>query len=152
VAVHPNNRVIYTVNEVSSTISAFAYDGETSALRIVETLRTCPDDFAGHNTGAQIVVHPNGRFLYSSNRGHNSIAIFSLDEDTGRPRLIGLEPAQGDTPRNFNIDASGRFLVVANVNSNNLVPFRIDPATGRLTPASAPVESRMPVCVMFRSS
>ncbi|MBV8083891.1 MAG: lactonase family protein, partial [Chloroflexi bacterium] len=112
--VHPSNRFVYTVNEISATVSAFAYDPETSALRIVETLRTCPDDFTGHNSGAQIVVHPNGRFMYSSNRGHNSIAIYSLDEDTGRPRLLGLEPTQGDTPRNFNIDASGRFLVVAN--------------------------------------
>jgi len=150
--VHPSNRVIYTVNEISSTVSAFGYDDESSALRIVDTVRTCPDDFPGHNSGAQIVVHPNGRFMYSSNRGHNSIAMFALDDGTGRPRLLGLEPSQGETPRNFNLDASGRFLVVANVGSNNLVSFHLDGASGRLSRAGAPVSTPMPVCVVFRSS
>jgi 6-phosphogluconolactonase len=119
-------------------------------MRIVETVRTRPDDFVGHNSGAQVVVHPSGRFVYSSNRGHNSIAIFSLDEDTGRHRLIGLEPTQGETPRNFNISPSGDFLVVANVGSHNVVSFRIDQASGKLEPTGHSVTTPMPVCVLFR--
>jgi 6-phosphogluconolactonase len=148
--IHPSNRFVYTVNEIDSTVSCFAYDFESSAMRIVETVRTRPDDFVGHNSGAQVVVHPSGRFVYSSNRGHNSIAIFSLDEDSGRHRLIGLEPTQGDTPRNFNISPSGDFLVVANVGSHNVVSFRLDQASGKLEPTGHYVTTPMPVCVLFR--
>jgi 6-phosphogluconolactonase len=150
--VHPSNRFVYVVNEIDSTVSAFAYDAESSALRIVETVRTRPDDFVGHNSGAQIVVHPSGRFLYSSNRGHNSIAIFSIDAESGRHRLLGLEPTRGETPRNFNIDPDGRFLVVANVGSNNLVSFRIDQASGALEYSGQSTSTPMPVCVMFQGS
>ena len=149
--VHPTNRFVYTVNEMDSTVSAFSYDAETSALRIARTVSTRPDDFVGHNSGAQIVVHPSGRFLYSSNRGHNSIAQFRLDEASGTQTLLGLEPTQGETPRNFNIDPTGEFLVVANVGSNNLVSFRIDPSTGRLTPTGHSVATPMPVCVVFHA-
>jgi 6-phosphogluconolactonase len=150
--VHPNNKFVYVVNEVDATVSTFDYDANTSALRIVDTVRAYPDNFRGVNTGAQIVVHPSGRFVYSSNRGHNSIAMFAVDQETGRPRLLGFETSQGDTPRNFNIDPSGRFLVVANVNSNNLVSFHIDQATGRLTPAAPPISTPNPVCVLFSNA
>jgi 6-phosphogluconolactonase len=150
--VHPSNRFVYTVNEIDSTVSAFAYDAETSAMRIIETVRTRPDDFVGHNSGAQIVVHPSGQFLYSSNRGHNSIAMFSVEPDSGRQRLTGLESTQGDTPRNFNIDPSGTFLVVANVGSNNLVTFHIDTSSGKLHPTGHSASTPMPVCVMFSTS
>jgi 6-phosphogluconolactonase len=149
---HPSNRFVYTVNEIDSTVSAFTYDAESSAMSIIETVRTRPDDFVGHNSGAQIVVHPSGQFLYSSNRGHNSIAMFSIDPDTGRQRLIGLESTQGDTPRNFNIDPSGKFLVAANVGSNNLVTFHIDTSTGKLRPTGHSARTPMPVCVMFSTS
>ena len=108
--VHPSNRFVYTVNEIDSTVSGFAYDAESSALRIVETVRSRPDNFVGHNSGAQIVVHPSGKYLYSSNRGHNSIAIFSIDPESGRHHLIGLESSQGETPRNFNVDPEGVIL------------------------------------------
>jgi len=148
--VHPSNRFVYTVNEMDSTVSAFAYDVESSAMRIVETVRARPDDFVGHNSGAQIVVHPSGKFLYSSNRGHNSIAMFSIDQDSGRHRLLGLESTQGDTPRNFNVTPDGSLLVVANVGSNNLVSFHIDQATGQLQPTGQSATTPMPVCVMFR--
>jgi 6-phosphogluconolactonase len=148
--VHPSNRFVYTVNEIDSTVSGFAYDAESSALRIVETVRTRPDDFVGHNSGAQIVVHPSGRLLYSSNRGHNSIAIFSIDQESGRHRLLGLESTRGETPRNFDVSPDGSLLVVANVGSNNLVSFQIDQSTGRLHPTGHSVSTPMPVCVMFR--
>jgi 6-phosphogluconolactonase len=149
-SVHPSNRFVYTVNEVDSTVSAFTYDAESSAMRIIATVSTRPEGFEGINTGAQIVVHPSGKFLYSSNRGHNSIAMFTIDQVTGRHQLIGFESSQGDTPRNFNIDPSGKFLLVANVGSSNLVNFRIDPEHGDLTPTGHSVKSPNPVCIMFR--
>jgi len=88
--------------------------------------------------------------VYSSNRGHNSIAMFTIDQESGRHRLIGLESSQGETPRNFNIDPSGNFLLVANAGSNNIVSFRIDQASGRLSPTGHSAESPKPVCIMFR--
>jgi 6-phosphogluconolactonase len=147
--VHPNNRWVYTVNEIDSSVSAFEYQAESAAMRIISTTSTRPDGFVGHNSGAQIVVHPSGRFLYSSNRGHNSLAVFSIDQESGRPRLMDLVSTQGDTPRNFNIDPSGQCLVVANVNSNNLVSFSIDPHSGHLSPTGHSASCEKPVCVMF---
>ena len=147
--VHPNNRWVYTVNEMDSSVSAFEYDAESSAMRIIGTTSTRPEGFEGHNSGAQIVVHPSGRFLYSSNRGHNSIAVFDIDQESGRLLLQELVSTQGDTPRNFNIDPSGQFLVVANVNSDELVSFRIDPESGRLSATGHSASCDKPVCVMF---
>ena len=145
--IHPSNSWVYVVNEMDATVSAFSYDVQSSAMRIISTTSTRPEGFAGHTTGAQIVVHPSGRFLYSSIRGHNSIAAFSIDADTGRPMLIELISSQGLTPRNFHIDPSGEFMVVANVASNNVVSFRIDPSTGRLSPTGHSMSSHNPVCV-----
>ena len=149
-AIHANNRWVYTVNELDSTVSAFNYDADSAAMRIISTTSTRPEGFSGHNSGAQIVIHPSGRFLYGSNRGHNSIATFDLDVDTGQPRLTGLVPSQGQTPRNFNVDPTGEFLIVANVGSSNIVSFRIDPTSGQLSPTGHSVACPNPVCVMFR--
>jgi 6-phosphogluconolactonase len=147
--VHPNNRWVYTVNEIDSSVSAFRYDAESSATRIIGTISTRPPGFEGHNSGAQIVVHPSGRFVYSSNRGHNSIAAFSVDQESGEPHLMELVSTQGETPRNFNIDPSGHLLLVANANSDNLVSFRINQESGRLTPTGHSAPCAKPVCVMF---
>lgn len=147
--VHPNNRWVYAVNEIDSSVSAFEYAAASSALRILGTTSTRPDGFQGHNSGAQIVVHPSGRFVFSSNRGHDSIAVFAIDQESGRPRSMDLVSTQGDTPRNFNIDPSGQFLVVANVNSNNLVSFRIDQESGQLSPTGYAASCDKPVCVLF---
>ena len=152
VAVHPNNQFVYTVNELDSTVSAFRYDAESSAMRIIATVLARPEGFEGHNSGSQILVHPSGRFLYSSNRGHNSIAMFSIDEETGRHRLIGVEPSQGDVPRNFNIDPTGEFLLVANVDSNNVVSFSIDQARGTLQATGYSVSTPNPLCIVFRDA
>jgi 6-phosphogluconolactonase len=111
---------------------------------------TRPADFEGHNSGAQILVHPSDRFLYSSNRGHNSIAMHAIDPESGRHRLVGLEPCQGETPRNFNIDPSGRLMLVANQKSGNVVSFDTDQDSGRLSPTGHSVKTPSPVCVMFR--
>jgi 6-phosphogluconolactonase len=152
VTVHPTNRFIYTVNELDSTVSGFRYDADSSAMRIIATVSSIPDGFEGFNSGSQILVHPSGRFLYSSNRGHNSIAVFSIDQETGRHRLIGAESSQGNVPRNFNIDPSGELLLVANVDSSNLVSFRIDQASGALTPTGYSVSTPNPLCIMFRDA
>ena len=149
-AIHANNQWVYTVNELDSSVSAFTYDADSAAMRIISTTSTRPEGFSGHNSGAQIVIHPSGRFLYSSNRGHNSIASFALDVDTGQPRLTGLVDSQGVTPRNFNVDPTGEFLIVANVGSSNIATFRIDPTTGQLSPTGHSVACPNPVCVMFR--
>jgi 6-phosphogluconolactonase len=123
------------------------------ALTAVHTVSTLPAGEAvqkGYST-AEIRVHPSGRFVYGSNRGHDTIAVFSLDEDTGRLTLVHHEPTQGSTPRNFNIDPSGRWLLAANQRSNSVVVFRIDTETGRLTPAGHTIDVGSPVAISFVS-
>jgi 6-phosphogluconolactonase len=148
-AVHPDGDFVYTVNELSSTMSAFAYDAESGVMRIQATLSTMPEDFEEHNSGAQILVHPSGRFVYTSNRGHNSIARFSLAAGKGKPKLMGWTSSQGQTPRNFNIDPTGQFMLVANQRSGNVVSFRIDEATGDLWPTGEQIATPSPVCIVF---
>ena len=118
-------------------------------LRIQATLSTKPEDIEEHNSGAQILVHPSGRFVYTSNRGHNSIARFSLAAGKGKPKLMGWTSSQGQTPRNFNIDPTGQFMLVANQRSGKIVSFRIDEATGDLWPTGQQLETPAPVCLMF---
>ncbi len=100
---------------------------------------------------AEIVAHPSGRFLYGSNRGHDSIVIYAIDQKAGTLRLVGHEPTQGKTPRNFGIDPTGTFLLAANQNSDSVVVFRINPETGRLTPTGSKIDVGAPVCVKFVS-
>jgi 6-phosphogluconolactonase len=109
---------------------------------------TLPAGFQGTNTTAEVVVHPNGKFVYGSNRGHNSIAAFAIEPDGGL-KPLGHEPSQGRTPRNFNIDPTGTILIAANQDSNNLVEFRIDAQSGKLTPTGQKVDVGAPVCVKF---
>jgi 6-phosphogluconolactonase len=149
-AFHPGGRWAYVINELDNTVSAFAYDPERGALQIIQTLSTLPADFAGTSNCAEIMVHPNGRFLYGSNRGHNSLAIFAVDAQTGKLTPAGWEPTQGETPRNFNIDPSGTLLLAANQNGNNIVPFRIDQQSGRLTATGAVTTAATPVCLLFK--
>jgi 6-phosphogluconolactonase len=148
-AFHPSGRYAYVINELDSTVSAFAYDGARGALQVIQTVSTLPPDFHGANTCAHVLVHGGGRFLYGSNRGHDSIAIFAIDQDTGRLSPVGHEPTRGRTPRNFNVDPSGAFLLAANQNSNSIVTFRIDPVSGRLAAAGPVTESPAPVCIQF---
>jgi 6-phosphogluconolactonase len=149
VAIHPSGQFIYAVNELANTVTAFAYDADTGALDEVQTIGTLPDGFEGENTTAEIRVHPTGRFLYASNRGHDSIAAFSLDGDSGMLTAIGHTSTGGQTPRNFNVDPSGRILLAANQATDNIVVFRVDPETGALTATGQEVEVPTPVCVVF---
>jgi 6-phosphogluconolactonase len=136
---HPGGAFAYVINELASTVTAFAWDSARGTLTERQTISTLPAGFGGASTGAEIEVHPSGRWLYASNRGHDSLAVFAVDRDTGRLALIEYVPTRGHTPRNFAFDASGRWLVVTNHDSENAAVFRVDSESGRLAPMGQPV-------------
>jgi 6-phosphogluconolactonase len=144
---HPNGKYAYVINELDNTLIAFAYDGTRGSLREIQTISTLPEDFSGTSYCADVHVSPSGKFVYGSNRGHDSIAIFGIDEDTGRLTPVGYEPTQGKMPRNFGIDPAGAFLLAANQDSDNVVVFRIDRQTGSLRSTGSMIEVPKPVCV-----
>jgi len=146
---HPSSAFAYVINELDNTITAFAYDAESGGLETLDTVSTLPGDFDEDNTTAEVVAHPSGRFLYGSNRGHDSIVVFSIDETSGQLTLIDHTSTQGEAPRNFNIDPTGTYLLAANQNTDNVVAFRIDEESGLLTPTGGEVETPLPVCVVF---
>lgn len=148
-AFHPSGRVLYVTNELSSTVTAFRYDPETGSLTELQTVPAVSEPTAVRNAPADIHLHPSGRFLYMSNRGHNSIAVFAIDPATAKLSPVQLAPTGGDWPRNFAIDPSGELLIVANQRSDSLRSFRIDPATGQLTSTGMRVSLPAPVCVRF---
>lgn len=148
-AFHSSGDFAYVINELNCTVTAFNYDtaaGKLSELQTVSTLDVPQQK--GFST-AEVQVHPSGRFLYGSNRGHDSIAVFTIHPSSGRLTLIQVEPTGGATPRNFGIDPTGRYLLAANQNSDNVVVFRIDANTGRLTPTGQELKVPTPVCVKF---
>lgn len=144
---HPNGRMAYLINELDSTIVAYVCDDHEGSLKEIQTVPTLPDDFKGINYAADIHVTPSGRFLYGSNRGHDSLVIYQLDERTGMLKYIGHQHTLGRVPRNFTIDSLGRFLLVANQRSNNVVSLRINPETGLLEPTGHEIHVPSPVCV-----
>lgn len=144
---HPNGRLAYVVNELDSTVTAFALDAREGTLKELETRSTLPADFKEVSWAADTHVAPGGKFLYCSNRGHDSLAAFSIDPDTGRLALIGHTPTEGKTPRNFVIDPTGAFLLAANQNSDTIVTFRIDAQTGVLRPTGHKADIPTPVCL-----
>lgn len=146
-ALHPHGRAAYVLNELEATVTAFTLDPRQGTLTELETLPTLPADFKGPNTSADIHVAPDGRSLYISNRGHDSIAVFRIDPADGRLKLLGHTPTGGKAPRNFVIDPTGSLLLAANQNSNSVVTFRIDQQTGALSPTGHRAEIPMPVCL-----
>ena len=124
---------------------------ERGVLTEQQTISTLPEDFKGQNFPAEIAVHPSGKFLYGSNRGHNSIAIYAIDSASGSLKNIGFEPTHGKIPRNFAIDPSGKFLLAANQDSDTIAVFRIAPATGLLKFISQ-IDVPAPVCIKFLQS
>jgi 6-phosphogluconolactonase len=134
IAFHPNQRFAYVSNELDSTVTAFAWDGSLGALRPVQNLSTLPADFHGKSDAAHLAITPDGRFLYVSNRGHNSLAIYRVDAETGLLTSTGFASCLGNWPRNFCIDPDGRFLVVANQYSEDVFVMAIDPNNGALKP------------------
>lgn len=148
-AFHPNGKSAYSINELEATVTQFAWDAAAGTLKPLGTVKSLPADVTVPNTSAEIAVHPNGKFLYASNRGHDSIAVFALDAATGAPKLIQNEASGGKAPRNFAIDPSGRFIVSANQDGDRIISLKIDPETGRLTPTGSGIDVSAPVCILF---
>lgn len=150
-AFHPSGKFAYVINEMSLTVTAFQYDADKGNLTSFQTITTLPEgvtDRKGMST-AEVVVHPSGKFLYGSNRGHHSIAAFAIDQPTGKLTAIGHQGQGIKTPRNFNIDPTGNYLLVANQDGDSVVVFKVDQATGKLEPTGNSIEVPMPVCVKF---
>ena len=148
-AFHPKGAYAYVINEIQSTVTAFHYDSKRGAFHELQTVSTLPQDSKSRNSTAELVVDRSGRFLYGSNRGDDSIAVFAIDAAKGTLAPVDHIPTQGKTPRNFAIDPTGAYLFAANQGSGNIVLFRIDQTSGRLTPAGQTLEVPLPVCVVF---
>ncbi len=148
-AFHPNGRFAYTNNELANTVTAMSYDPEKGELTPIQTISTLPEGTTESNTTAEVQVHPSGKFLYCSNRGHNSIAVFTIDEKTGKLTAAGHQGEGIKTPRNFCIDPTGKFTLVANQDSDSILVFRIDVQTGALQATGQKVEVGKPVCIRF---
>jgi 6-phosphogluconolactonase (cycloisomerase 2 family) len=146
---HPTLPVAYLLNELDSTLAVYAYDSQSGGLTRQQLLSTLPESFTGNNTTAEIAVHRSGRFLYCSNRGHDSIAAFAIDQTNGSLSLLGWTPTGGERPRYFGLDPSGSFLYACNESSHTIVAFRVDPATGALSPTGHVVETGSPVTIVF---
>jgi 6-phosphogluconolactonase len=150
-AFHPSALFAYVINEINCSLTAFAYDPAAGTLKELQTLSTLPAGESvqkGFST-AEVQVHPEGRFVYGSNRGHDTIAVFSVEAKTGKLALVQNQSTLGKTPRNFGVDPTGRWLLAANQNSDTVALFAIDQVTGKLTPKGEPVAVPAPVCVKF---
>jgi 6-phosphogluconolactonase len=152
IAWHPNGKYVFVMNELSSTATAFRYDAKKGSLKEIGSVSTLPPGFSGRNDVAEVAVHPNGKFLYVSNRGNDSIAILSVDESTGALTPRGGVPTGGKEPRHFAIDPSGKYLLAENQLSDNIVVFKIDAVTGGLTSTGQIVEVPSPVDLTFVSA
>ena len=146
-AFHPNGKSAYVINELQSTVTAFRYE-KRGALHEIQTISTLPADFNGASSTAEVFVHPNGRFLYGSNRGHDSIAVFSIN-GSGKLTLVEHVSTQGQVPRGFALDPTGHYLFAANQKTGNVVVFRIDMKTGKLTATGRTMTIDSPVSVLF---
>ncbi len=145
----PDGAFAYLINELNSTMTAYHYDAGKGSLHELQTLPTLPSGFSGHSTCAEVQITPDGRFLYGSNRGHDSLAIYAIDRSTGLMTLVGHQSTLGKIPRNFEISPCGKFLAAANQDSNTVVMFALDPATGKLTPTGNVIDAGTPICVRF---
>lgn len=148
-AASADGRRLYLANELDSTVTVLQRDGESGALDAVQSLSTLPPGYEGINYPADLHLHPSGRFLYLSNREHDSIALFLVDGSSGRLTAAGHFPSGGRWPRSFGIDPTGQYLVAAHQKSDSVVSHRIDPATGALAPTGHSVQIPVPVCVRF---
>ena len=147
VVMHPGCGYAYLINELDSTMTAYRYDRDKGTLREIQTLSTLPEDFEGASTCAEVQVSPSGKFLYGSNRGHDSIVMYAIDQRDGTLTCIGHESTQGKTPRNFAIDPAGEFLLVANQDTDSVVTFRLDPSSGEVIATGHSADVPTPVCV-----
>jgi len=147
-AFHPTGKYLYVINELLSTVTAFSYDAEKGALAKLQTVSALPAGFSGESWTAEVAVSPDGRFVYGSNRGDDSLAVFRVDAASGRLTAVGHAPVGGKTPRHFTIDPTGGFILVAHQGSGGVAVLRRDPSTGMPTPAGAPVKVDKPVCLL----
>jgi 6-phosphogluconolactonase len=146
---HPNGSWLYVVTELKNTVIAYTWDSGRGVLTELQTISTLPGGFTGATTAAEIAVHPGGRWVYASNRGADSIAVFSVDSTSGRLSAVEQVPSLGQTPRYFAFDPSARWMLVPNIDTNNIAVFAVDGATGRLTPHRDPVSVLRPHEVGF---
>ena len=160
-AFHPSGSYLYAINELNATVTAYAYDTATGAIGPeIQTISTVPDGFEGTKSTAEIFVHPNGLFLYGSNRGFpdapsaeaNSIVVYAVDPATGELTLVEWETDGIDFPRNFAIDPTGAWLYACNQQGDSIVQFTIDQATGELSPTGQVTTSPTPVCLVFKTT
>jgi 6-phosphogluconolactonase len=147
-AFHPSGKYAFVINELDSTLTSAKYDSKKGELTKIQTLSTLPEGGHKGNSTAEVVVHPSGKFVYGSNRGHNSIVAFSIDKD-GKMKYVGHQKAGIKVPRNFNIDPTSKFALVANQDGDTIVVFKIDQKTGKLEETGNKVEIPKPVCVRF---
>ena len=146
---HPSGKYAYVINELDGTVTAFTYESASGTLSEIQTITTLPTGFNANNKCAEIRVHPTGRFLYGSNRGHNSIVVYKIDSSKGTLTFVEHETADINTPRNFNIDPTGKFCLVGNQGTNSVVVFRINQRTGALEPTGHKISIGRPVCIRF---
>lgn len=149
VAFSPSGKFVYVVSELSNTVTAFSFDSAKGTLHEFQIISTLPKDFSGRNDDAEITVHPNGKWLFASNRGHDTIAVYAVNPSDGSLTSAGEFATGGKEPRHFTIDPTGKFLLAENQNSNSIAVFRIDAATGALTKASQAEDIPSPVCLTF---
>ncbi len=148
-AFHPNGENAFVIYEMASQLSSCTWDARTGRLTEIYHLSTLPSDFAGTSITAEVLVHPNGKFVYGSNRGHDSVAVFRFDDASGHLSLVGRTSSVGKTPRNFRIDPSGSFLLVENQDSDSIFSFRIDAENGTLQQVGEPIKVGSPCCIKF---
>ncbi len=148
-AFHPTGRFAYAINELDNTITVFRYDPDKGELKEVEAVTTLPKDFKGTSYTAEVVAHPSGKFVYGSNRGHDSIAAFAVGPDSGKLTPVGHQGEKVKTPRNFCADPTGQYVLVGNQGSDSIVVFRVDAKSGALSPTGHSVDVPMPVCIRF---
>ncbi len=152
IAFHPNEKFVYVINEMGSSVTTFAYDAKGGTLHKLQTVTTLPKNFKGENTDAEVEVHPSGKFLYASNRGDDGLAVFAIDQSKGTLTFVEHVSTKGKTPRNFEIDPDGKRLLVANQDSDNIVEFAINQASGKLTPTGTEIKVPAPVCIRFMAA
>jgi 6-phosphogluconolactonase len=149
-AFHPKGKFAYACNEITATVTAFEYQPANGGLKELQTVSMVPKDYTGNKSAAEIFVRPDGKFLYASNRGHDSIVVFAIDGKKGTLTPVDWTPTQGKTPRGFAIDPTGGYLFAANQDAGGVVLFRIDKKTGKLTATGDKMNVTLPVCVVFR--
>ena len=145
----PDQKHVYVLSEMGSSVTTFEYDAGTAEMKEIDMVSALPADFKGQSSGAEIEIDSSGKFLYTSNRGHDSIAVFSLDSKTGKPTLIQNQSTGGKTPRGFALDPSGNFLVAGDQDTNDIAVFRVDKSTGKLSPTSGKYDLGAPVTFVF---